>query len=66
MAIIGTLEVVRVSLKFFQQFDKKIKVGVYGKGSKTYDRSMSAPEKVVPRIPCARLLNARPRISSFH
>jgi glucoamylase len=36
--IIGELEVTSVSLNFFQQFDKKIKVGVYHKGSKTYDR----------------------------
>jgi len=36
--LIGKLEVTRVSLKFFQQFDKKIKVGEYRKGSKTYDR----------------------------
>ena len=36
--IIGKLEVTKVSLKFFQQFDKKIKVGVYRKGSKTYDQ----------------------------
>jgi glucoamylase len=36
--IIGKLEVTKVSLKFFQQFDKKIKVGVYRKDSKTYDR----------------------------
>jgi glucoamylase len=34
--IIGKLEVTHVSLKFFRQFDKRIKVGVYRKGSKTY------------------------------
>ena len=36
--IIGKLEVTRVSLEFFRQFDKRIKTGVYRKGSKTYDR----------------------------
>ena len=36
--IIGKLEVTRVSLEFFRQFDKRIKPGVYRKGSKTYDR----------------------------
>jgi len=36
--IIGELEVTSVSLEFFQQFDKMIKVGVYRKGSETYDR----------------------------
>ncbi|KAN0109731.1 glycoside hydrolase family 15 protein [Russula decolorans] len=36
--IVGELEVTSVSLKFFQQFDRNIKVGVYRKGSKTYDR----------------------------
>jgi glucoamylase len=36
--IVGELEVTNVSLKFFQQFDKNIKVGVYPTGSKTYDR----------------------------
>jgi glucoamylase len=36
--IIGKLEVTKVSLEFFRQFDKKIKVGVYRKGSKTYDK----------------------------
>jgi glucoamylase len=40
--IIGKLEVTSVSLKFFQQFDKKIKVGVYRKGSKTYGGLTSA------------------------
>ena len=36
--IIGELEVTSVSLEFFQQFDKKIRVGAYRKGSKTYNR----------------------------
>jgi glucoamylase len=35
--IIGELEVTSVSLEFFQQFDKNIKVGVYRKGSKVYN-----------------------------
>ena len=36
--IIGELQVTSVSLKFFRQFDKKIKIEVYPKGSKTYNR----------------------------
>jgi glucoamylase len=36
--ILGELEVTSVSLEFFQQFDEKIKVGVYRKDSKTYGR----------------------------
>jgi glucoamylase len=41
---IGQLEVTRVSLKFFRQFDKGIKIGVYAKSSKTY-RQMTAALK---------------------
>lgn len=40
--IIGKIEVTPVSLKFFRQFDKKIKVGVYHKGHKTYGELTSA------------------------
>ena len=40
--IIGHLEVTQVSLKFFLQFDKKIKTGSYRKGSKTYRTLTSA------------------------
>jgi glucoamylase len=40
--IIGHLEVTRVSLSFFRQFDKKIKIGMYRKGSKTYRNLTSA------------------------
>ena len=36
--IIGELQVTSVSLEFFRQFDKKIKTGVYPKGSKTYNK----------------------------
>jgi glucoamylase len=39
--LIGKLEVTHVSLKFFQEFDKKIKVGVHDKGSKTYRKLTS-------------------------
>ena len=34
---IGSLSVTRVDLKFWRQFDPKVKIGKYKKGSKTYD-----------------------------
>jgi glucoamylase len=39
---IGQLEVTGVSLKFFRQFDKGIKKGVYAKRSKTYKQLTAA------------------------
>jgi len=36
--LIGKLEVTKVSLKFFRQIDKTIKIGKYSKGSRTYDQ----------------------------
>lgn len=35
--LIGSLSVTRVDLKFWRQFDSKVKIGKYKKGSKTYD-----------------------------
>ena len=43
--IIGHLKVTRVSLKFFRQFDKKIKIGTYRKASKTY-RDLTTAVKI--------------------
>jgi glucoamylase len=40
--VVGELQVTSVSLEFFRQFDKKVKVGVYRKGSKTYGRLTDA------------------------
>ena len=40
--LLGSLEVTSVSLKFFQEFDEKIRVGKYAKGSKTYKRLTAA------------------------
>jgi glucoamylase len=42
--IIGKLQVTRVSLKFFRQFDKTIKIGTYSKRTKTY-RQLTASLK---------------------
>lgn len=36
--MIGKLEVTKVSLKFFKQVDKTIKIGTYSKGSGTYKK----------------------------
>ena len=35
--LIGELQVTDVSLKFFRQFDQKIKTGTYSKGSEIYE-----------------------------
>jgi glucoamylase len=40
--LLGSLEVTSVSLKFFQEFDEKIRVGKYAKGSKTYKKLTAA------------------------
>ena len=40
--ILGHFEVTKVSLAFFRQFDKKIKVGKYRKSSKEYKNMMDA------------------------
>jgi glucoamylase len=36
--LIGKLEVTKVSLKFFRQIDKTIKIGTYSKDSRTYNQ----------------------------
>ncbi|KAF8259961.1 Six-hairpin glycosidase-like protein [Lactarius quietus] len=40
--LIGSLSVTKVSLKFFQQFDKRVKIGTYEKHSHTYKKLTSA------------------------
>jgi hypothetical protein len=42
---IGQLEVTRVSLKFFQQIDKGVKIGTYAKRSKTYKQLTATLKK---------------------
>ncbi|KAI9449115.1 Six-hairpin glycosidase-like protein [Lactarius psammicola] len=40
--ILGELEVTKVSLKFFRQFDKKVKIGTYHKHSRVYTQLTNA------------------------
>jgi glucoamylase len=40
--LIGSLDITRVSLKFFRQFDSKVLLGKYKKGSPTYNKMTSA------------------------
>ena len=40
--LIGSLDITKVSLKFFRQFDDKVLLGKYKKGSPTYDKMTSA------------------------
>ena len=62
--LIGKLDVTKVSLKFFRQFDKRIKIGMYSKGSKTYSQLTSTirdwAEKTIlsiqPRTPSDLIL----------
>ncbi|KAI0062578.1 Six-hairpin glycosidase [Artomyces pyxidatus] len=47
---IGGLEVTKISLKFFQQFDTHVRVGRYTKGSTRYDRLTKAIRKYADDI----------------
>lgn len=40
--LIGSFDITKVSLKFFRQFDDKVLLGKYKKGSQTYDKMTSA------------------------
>jgi Glycosyl hydrolases family 15 len=47
---VGHLEVTCVSLKFWQQFDRKVKIGQYKKGSKTYKELTKAVHEWANKI----------------
>ena len=48
--MVGSLDVTRVSLKFWQQFHPKVKIGRYKKGSRTYKRLTKAVHEWANKI----------------